>query len=93
MKPFCTVMANGEDITRTLMDYVLSIEITDEAEDKSDRITIELDDRARECDNGFLDIPLIGTIISVTLGYEGGKNRDMGAYLIDEISVSSPHKV
>ncbi|WP_208442286.1 phage late control D family protein [Bartonella raoultii] len=90
MKPFCTVMANGEDITRVLMDYVLSIEITDEAEDKSDRITIELDDRARECDNGFLDIPLIGTVISVTLGYEGGKNRDMGAYLIDEISVSSP---
>ncbi len=90
MKPFCTVMANGEDITRILMDYVLSIEITDEAEDKSDRITIELDDRARECDNGFLDIPLIGTILSVTIGYEGGKNRDMGAYLIDEISVSSP---
>ncbi|WP_455466372.1 phage late control D family protein [Bartonella sp. B39] len=90
MKPFCTVLANGEDITKTLMDYVLSIEITDEAEDKSDRITIELDDRARECDNGFLDIPLIGTVISVTLGYEGGKNRDMGAYLIDEISVSSP---
>ncbi|WP_019221583.1 phage late control D family protein [Bartonella senegalensis] len=90
MKPFCTVMANGEDITRVLMDYVLSIEITDEAEDKSDRITIELDDRARECDNGFLDIPLIGTILSITLGYEGGKNRDMGTYLIDEISVSSP---
>ncbi|MCL6230203.1 phage late control D family protein [Bartonella bilalgolemii] len=90
MRPFCTVKANGEDITRILMDYVLSIEITDEAEDKSDRITIELDDRARECDNGFLDIPLIGTIISITLGYEGGKNRDMGAYLIDEISVSSP---
>ncbi|WP_375677187.1 contractile injection system protein, VgrG/Pvc8 family [Bartonella sp. AP88XZML] len=90
MKPFCTVMANGEDITRMLMDYVLSIEITDEAENKSDRITIELDDRARDSDNGFLDIPLIGTVISVTLGYEGGKNRDMGAYLIDEISVSSP---
>nr|CBI81105.1 conserved hypothetical protein [Bartonella sp. 1-1C] len=83
-------MANGEDITRILMDYVLSIEIMDEAEDKSDRITIELDDRARECDNGFLDIPLIGTVISVTLGYEGVKNRDMGSYLIDEISVSSP---
>ncbi|WP_375621803.1 phage late control D family protein, partial [Bartonella sp. AA97HXZ] len=90
MKPFCMVLANGEDITRTLMDYVLSIEITDEAENKSDRITIELDDRARDSDNGFLDIPLIGTVISVTLGYEGGKNRDMGAYLIDEISVSSP---
>ncbi|ENN95327.1 phage late control protein D [Bartonella vinsonii subsp. berkhoffii str. Tweed] len=90
MKPFCTVMANGEDITKTLMDYVLSIEITDEAEDKSDRITIELDDRVRDSDNGFLDIPLIGTVISVTLGYEGSKTRDMGAYLIDEISVSSP---
>ncbi len=90
MKPFCTVLANGEDITKTLMDYVLSIEITDEAENKSDRITIELDDRARDSDNGFLDIPLIGTVISITLGYEGGKNRDMGAYLIDEISVSSP---
>ncbi|WP_375672806.1 contractile injection system protein, VgrG/Pvc8 family [Bartonella sp. CL45QHWL] len=90
MKPFCMVLANGEDITKTLMDYVLSIEITDEAENKSDRITIELDDRARDSDNGFLDIPLIGTIISVTLGYEGGKNRDMGSYLIDEISVSSP---
>ncbi|WP_375674642.1 contractile injection system protein, VgrG/Pvc8 family [Bartonella sp. CL100XZDX] len=90
MKPFCMVLANGEDITKTLMDYVLSIEITDEAENKSNRITIELDDRARDSDNGFLDIPLIGTIISVTLGYEGGKNRDMGSYLIDEISVSSP---
>ncbi|WP_375653725.1 contractile injection system protein, VgrG/Pvc8 family [Bartonella sp. AP19HLJMH] len=90
MKPFCMVLANGEDITRMLMDYVLSIEITDEAENKSDRITIELDDRARDSDNGFLDIPLIGTVISITLGYEGGKNRDMGAYLIDEISVSSP---
>ncbi|VEJ45807.1 contractile injection system protein, VgrG/Pvc8 family [Bartonella vinsonii] len=90
MKPFCMVLANGEDITKTLMDYVLSIEITDEAEDKSDRITIELDDRIRDSDNGFLDIPLIGTVLSVTLGYEGGKNRDMGAYLIDEISVSSP---
>ncbi|WP_396583976.1 phage late control D family protein [Bartonella grahamii] len=90
MKPFCMVLANGEDITKTLMDYVLSIEITDEAENKSDRITIELDDRARDSDNGFLDIPLIGTVISITLGYEGGKNRDMGAYLIDEISVSSP---
>ncbi|UNE54625.1 contractile injection system protein, VgrG/Pvc8 family [Bartonella machadoae] len=90
MKPFCMVMANGQDITKTLMDYVLSIEITDEAEDKSDRITIELDDRARNSDNGFLDIPLIGTVLSVTLGYEGDKIRDMGAYLIDEISVSSP---
>ncbi|MET3560846.1 phage protein D [Bartonella japonica] len=90
MKPFCMVLANGEDITKSLMDYVLSIEITDEAENKSDRITIELDDRVRECDNGFLDIPLIGTVISVTLGYEGGKTRAMGAYLIDEISVSSP---
>ncbi|AGF74138.1 phage late control protein D [Bartonella australis AUST/NH1] len=90
MKPFCTVTANGEDITRSLMNYVLSIEITDEAENKSDRITIELDDRVRDSDNGSLDIPLIGTIISVTLGYEGGKIRNMGAYLIDEISVSSP---
>ncbi|WP_413154868.1 phage late control D family protein [Bartonella sp. cb54] len=90
MKPFCTVMANGEDITNSLMDYVLSIEITNEAEDKSNRITIELDDRARANDNGFLDIPLIGTVISISLGYEGGAVRDMSTYLIDEISVSSP---
>ncbi|ENN91158.1 contractile injection system protein, VgrG/Pvc8 family [Bartonella bovis] len=90
MKPFCRVMSNGEDVTRALMDYVLSIEITDEAEDKSDRITIELDDRARISDNGFLQIPLIGTVLSITLGYEEGKARDMGSYLIDEISVSSP---
>ncbi|WP_455475504.1 phage late control D family protein [Bartonella sp. B17] len=90
MKPFCKITANGEDITNSLMDYVLSIEITDEAEEKSDRVTIELDDRARENDNGFLDIPLIGTVISLTLGYEGGVVRDMGTYLIDEISVSSP---
>ncbi|OPB29856.1 hypothetical protein BWD121_011120 [Bartonella sp. WD12.1] len=90
MKPFCRVMSNGEDVTKALMDYVLSIEITDEAEDKSDRITIELDDRARISDNGFLEIPLIGTVLSITLGYEEGKARDMGSYLIDEISVSSP---
>ncbi|ALE02853.1 contractile injection system protein, VgrG/Pvc8 family [Bartonella ancashensis] len=90
MKPFCRIFSEGEDITYPLMDYVMSIEITDEAEDKSDRITIELDDRARESDNGFLDIPLIGTVLSVTLGYEDSKVRDMGMYLIDEIRVSSP---
>ncbi|KEG19331.1 hypothetical protein H710_01113 [Bartonella bacilliformis Ver097] len=78
MKPFYRIFSEGEDITYPLMDYVTSIKITDEAEDKSDRITIELDDRARESDNGFLDIPLIGAVFSVTLGYEGSKVHDMG---------------
>ncbi|MCZ2203987.1 phage late control D family protein [Bartonella sp. A05] len=93
MKPFCRVLANGEDITRTLMDYVVSLEITDEAEDKSDRITIELDDRVRARDNGFLDIPLIGTMLTVILGYESGKVRIMGTYLVDEIAVSNSPQI
>lgn len=90
MTPSFLITANGTDITGRITDYLLGIEIADEAEDKSDRITLQLDDRARGDDNAVLEIPLIGTVISIALGYKESGLRDMGTYLIDEISVDSP---
>lgn len=90
MQPFCRILANGSDITGNLSDRLLSIEVHDEAEDKSDRVTIRLDDRARFADGGMLAIPLIGTTVSVIMGYRDGAAADMGSYLIDDITVDSP---
>jgi len=88
MRPFCTITANGSDITSKIGDYLLSIEIIDEADDKSDSVTLTLDDRPRASDGALLEIPLIGTVVGITMGYEGGASRFMGSYLIDEITVT-----
>jgi len=87
MQPFCRITANGSDITDKISDYLLSIEITDEADDKSDSVTLTLDDRPRVSDGALLEIPLVGTVLGITMGYEGGTSRFMGSYLIDEITV------
>jgi len=87
MRPFCHITANGTDITAKISDYLLSIEITDEADDKSDSVTLTLDDRPRFADGAWIEIPLIGTVLGITLGYREGASRFMGSYLIDEITV------
>jgi len=68
----------------------MSIEVSDEAEDKSDRVTIVLDDRPRLADAGVVALPVIGTVVTVVMGYEDGASAEMGSYLIDDITVDSP---
>lgn len=90
MRPFCRITADGVDITGSLTDRLMSIEVQDEAEDKSDRVTITLDDRARFADNAVVAMPAFGLTVSVVMGYLDGASRDMGSYLIDSIDVASP---
>lgn len=89
MIPFCSISSGGIDITGGLSDRLLSIEITDEAEDKSDRVSIELDDR-EGFDSAFISMPHIGQVVSVVIGYRDGLAVGKGSYLIDDLKVSSP---
>lgn len=93
MEPFCRIRANGHDVTGGLADRLLSIECHDEAETKSDRVTLQLDDRPRFSDSASLALPLIGTTVEVVMGYRDGASASMGTYLIDDISVDEPPAV
>ncbi|RWE59838.1 MAG: late control protein [Mesorhizobium sp.] len=93
MTPFAQISSNGNDVTAGLADRLLSVECHDEAEDKSDRVTIELDDRARWSDGAVTAMPLIGSTVTVTLGYREGEAVSFGPYLIDDLDVSSPPRV
>lgn len=93
MTPFASISSNGADITGALADRLLSIECHDEAEDKSDRVTIELDDRARWSDGAVAAMPLIGSTLTVTMGFREGESATFGPYLIDDLDVSSPPRV
>ncbi|QKC90013.1 late control protein [Mesorhizobium sp. NZP2234] len=93
MTPFASFSSDGKDITGGLADRLLSVQCHDEAEDKSDRVTIELDDRARWSDGGVAALPLIGSNITVTLGYREGESATFGPYLIDDLDVGSPPRV
>lgn len=88
MKPFCRINSGGMDLTGGLADRLLSIEVRDEAEDKSDRVTIELDDRARFSDGAVTAIPAIGLVVNIVMGFEGGPAGDRGTYQIDSVEVS-----
>ncbi|WP_455475324.1 phage late control D family protein [Bartonella sp. B17] len=88
MKPIWKITADGYDITQKISTRLISLAITEEADHKSDKVSIELDDSPREVDDAVLDIPLINTVIEVSLGYEGKGMRAIGTYFIDEISVS-----
>lgn len=90
MIPFVAINVNGADISGGLGDRLLSVECHDEAEDKSDRITIEIDDRSRFGDGGTLQLPVIGLVVEAVMGYRDGTAASRGTYLIDDLKVSSP---
>lgn len=90
MKPFARIIANGSDVPGSFADRLMAVEVQDEAEDKSDRVTITLDDRARIDDSAVVSMPALGLTLKIIMGYEDGRSRDMGDYLVDDISVDSP---
>jgi len=90
MRPFVTILANGVDIGAGLGDRLLSVECFDEAEDKSDRVALQIDDRPGMADGATIDFPVIGTTVEVIMGYRDGQAASRGTYLIDDLTVSSP---
>jgi phage protein D len=82
---FKVVVDGGQDITALIADRLLSLEITDEAGVKSDRLTITIDDRDQR-----LEFPKTGTALEASLGYVGTPLVKMGRYVVDEVDVSGP---
>ncbi|MCX4027950.1 hypothetical protein H0A36_19605 [Endozoicomonas sp. SM1973] len=63
-----------------IKQHLISLELTDEAGIKSDRVTLKLSDP-----EGNLPIPAKGTKLSVAI-----QNIHMGDFIIDEVSLSGP---
>lgn len=86
MRPAYRLVVEGtQDITGTVQGRLLSMEITDKAGVKSDRLTLVLDDR-----DGILAIPRTGANVEVSIGYEGSVLTRMGNYVVDEVEVAGP---
>ncbi|QUS59195.1 phage late control D family protein [Pseudovibrio brasiliensis] len=85
MRPIFAIHRNGNDVTENLAPRVVSIEITDEAESKSDTLAIELIDRP---ENGrYPDLPDAGDKITAYLGYEETSLTFMGEYIVDAVTM------
>lgn len=90
MIPVFRLTADGRDITQAIQDRLLSISFRDEAESKSDRLTVELDDRPRRSDGAYLAFPNIGARLDFAIGYAGSGAIEMGSFTVDEITYSGP---
>lgn len=90
MKPVFKLTAAGRDITDSVNDRLISISYRDEAETKSDRLTITLDDRPRRSDGAYLAFPNIGARLDFAIGYEATGIVPMGSFTVDEITYSGP---
>lgn len=88
MRPFARIRKDDIDITESLGARLLSIEVVDEAEDKSDRVTIDID--ASPVEGMSMDVPHIGTVVHIEMGYIGGEAADKGSYLIDGLRDGKP---
>lgn len=86
MKPIYRVTRNGQDISSSLAPRLLSISVTDEAEDRSDTLSFSLHDRPEY--GRYMDLPATGDLITVSLGYEGRELTLMGQYTVDAVNIN-----
>lgn len=88
MRPDFRLAADGVDVTANIRDRLLALSFKDEAEAKSDRLTIRLDDRPRR--DGYAALPAIGTTLELSLGYRETGLVAVGRFTVDEIKQSGP---
>ena len=84
MKPTFTITANGSDITGSIADRLVSLDIVDTVDETSDGMTLVLEDTA-----GTLALPKSGAKIEVAIGYNGANQR-MGAFVVDDVTIDGP---
>ncbi|WP_366655382.1 contractile injection system protein, VgrG/Pvc8 family [Fodinicurvata sp. EGI_FJ10296] len=90
--PDFRIEADSVDVTARLRDRLISLEITDEAEDKSDRLALVLDDRPYP-DGTVAALPAIATRLTVSIGYRETGLVRMGIYEVDDRELSAPPAV
>lgn len=90
MRPAFRLLAGGADITANIEDRLLSLTYHDEAETKSDRLTIRLDDRPSREDGAHVALPDVGVRLELSLGYDETGLVTVGSFMVDEIKHSGP---
>ncbi|WP_417777098.1 phage late control D family protein [Stutzerimonas xanthomarina] len=78
-QPICRVDVNGQDITSTIEQRLISIELTDNRGIEADQLTITLSDH-----DGLLAIPPRGATVSLWLGWSDTGLVSKGSYTVDE---------
>ncbi|MBN2740065.1 MAG: phage tail protein [Rhodobacteraceae bacterium] len=85
MTPDFKITADGQDVTATIADRLLSLEIVDEDGTKSDRLELQIDDR-----DGLVAFPDMDAKLEVWLGFKGAGLSFMGYYSVDQVSGEGP---
>ena len=89
MQPRFRIHADSVEITAAIRDRLIELVITDEAGIQSDELKLTLDDRRRE-DGAIAELPKIGTVLTVSLGYAETTLVTMGRFIVDEVELRSP---
>lgn len=87
MRPTFSVIANGQDITGTIGSRLVSLEILDTVDEKSDGMTVAIEDT-----QATLALPTKGARLEVSIGWNGANQR-VGSYVVDEVSIDGPPDV
>ena len=87
--PDFTVSGAGGDITAAIKDRLISLRVSDQAQDESDRLRLSLDDRRRES-GAVLAWPQPKDVLSVAMGYRETGVTPLGDFRVDEITHSGP---
>lgn len=89
MQPIFRIYADRVEITSAIRDRLIELVVTDEAGIQSDELKLTLDDRRRE--NGAIaELPRIGTVLTVSLGYAETRLVSLGRFIVDEVEIRSP---
>jgi len=85
MTPTFKLTADGEDVSATIADRLLSLEIVDEDGTKSDRLELQIDDR-----DSLVAFPDMDAKIEVWLGFKETELSFMGYYSVDQVGGEGP---
>lgn len=88
MRPAFVIIADSINITPVLIDRLVSLEYSDQAGVKSDRLSVVLDDRDQR-----LALPPTGATLELLMGYDTGPLARMGRFVVDEVEVSGPGRL
>ena len=89
MQPIFRLYADSQEITAAIRDRLIELVVTDEAGIQSDELKLTLDDRRRE-DGAIAELPRIGTVLTVSLGYAETRLVSLGRFIVDEVEIRSP---
>ncbi len=89
MQPTFRIYAGSQEITAAIRDRLIELVVTDEAGIQSDELKLTLDDRRRE-DGAIAQLPRIGTVLTVSIGYAETRLVSLGRFIVDEVEIRSP---